>query len=285
MSDGSSSFSSLSRIPILTRSTDYARWSLAIKNAAMMADVWEYLNSTETFPAPKNLKAPTNDEAAAIKVWKKANSKALGLMGSTCTEELQLHIDKYCVSTTTAGTTTVSTNPPTAAEVWKHLATKYKKKDGVTAAMDWGNLIKDWFKSNVCMEEQIASHLSWQSKIALSGFTFPNWQFALLILLCLPDGFKFLKSSFLDGLEDLTTLSLDTVVKRVINHDNCTTAEVQANTMASSSKGPKPSAKEEKKKGKKKEKLKEKKEKKLPPGACHLSSDAIFARIFRPFST
>ena len=162
MSNETSSFSSLSRIPVLTGSTDYARWSLAIKNAAMMADVWEYLDGTETCPevADEN-KKPTDDEKAAIKVWKKANSKALGLMGSTCTEELQLHIDKYHVSTTTTSTTTVSPNPPTAAEVWKHLATKYKKKDGVTAAMDWGNLIKDRFKLDVCMEEQIASHLSW----------------------------------------------------------------------------------------------------------------------------
>ena len=50
MSNETSSFSSLSRIPILTGSTDYARWSLAIKNAAMMADVWEYLDGTETCP-------------------------------------------------------------------------------------------------------------------------------------------------------------------------------------------------------------------------------------------
>ena len=230
-----------------------------------MADIWEYLDSTETCPAPKNLKAPTNNETAAIKVWKKANSKALGLMGSTCTKELQLHIDEYRVSTTT-----ISPDLPTAAEVWNHLATKYKKKDGVTVAMDWGNLIEDQFKSDVRMEEQIASHLSQQSEIALSGFTFPNWQFTLLILLCLPDGFEFLKSSFLNGLEDPTTLSLDTVVKRVIDCDNRTTAEVQANAMASSSKASSSSTKaKEKKKGKKKEKLKEKKEKKSPPGACH----------------
>ena len=131
MSNESSSFSSLSRIPVLTGSTDYARWSLAIKNAAMMADVWEYLDGSETYPDPVDIKAPTADETAAIKVWKKANAKALGLMGSTCTKELQLHIDEYRVSTT-------SPDPPTAAEVWSHLATKYKKKDGVTAAMDWG---------------------------------------------------------------------------------------------------------------------------------------------------
>ena len=217
MSNELSSFSSLSRIPVLTSSTDYARWSLAIKNVAMMADVWEYLDGTETYPKVANIKTPTDDKTAAIKVWRKANSKALGLMGSTCTEELQLHIDEYHVTTTTAGATSVSTSPPTAHEVWQHLATKYKKKDGVTVAMDWGNLIEDRFKSDVRMEEQIASHLSRQSKIALSGFTFPDWQFALLILLRLPDGFEFLKSSFLDGLEDPTTLSLDTVIKRVIN--------------------------------------------------------------------
>ena len=100
MSNETSSFSSLSRIPILTGSTDYARWSLAIKNAAMMADVWEYLDGTETCPevAAEDQK-PTADEKAAIKAWKKANSKALGLMGSTCTEELQLHIDEYHVTT------------------------------------------------------------------------------------------------------------------------------------------------------------------------------------------
>ena len=160
MSNESSLFSSLSCIPVLTGSTNYARWSLAIKNTAMMADVWEYLDGTETYPKAANIKTPTDDEAAAIKVWRKANSKALGLMRSTCTEELQLHIDEYRVSTTVAGTTTTSTDPPTAAEVWSHLATKYKKKDGVTAAMDWGNLIKDQFKPDVRMEEQIASHLS-----------------------------------------------------------------------------------------------------------------------------
>ena len=189
MSNELSSFSSLSRIPVLTGSTDYARWSLAIKNAAMMVDVWEYLDGTETYPTPANLKAVTANETAAIKVWKKANSKALGLMGSTCTEELQLHIDEYRVSTTTSGITTTSKDPPTAAQVWDHLATKYKKKDGVTAAMDWGNLIEEWFKPDVWMEEQITSHLSRRSKITLSNFTFPDWQFALLILLRLPDGF------------------------------------------------------------------------------------------------
>ena len=215
MSNETSSFSSLSCIPILTGSTDYARWSLAIKNAAMMADVWEYLDGTETYPeVAAEDKKPTADELAAIKVWKKANSKALGLMGSTCTEELQLHIDEYRITTDLLGEPHTSTDPPTAAEVWSHLADKYKKKDGVTAAMDWGNLIEDRFKSDICMEEQIASHLSRRSKIALSGFTFPNWQFALLILLRLPDGFEFLKSSFLDGLEDPTKLSLDTVIKR-----------------------------------------------------------------------
>ena len=186
MSNETTSFSSLSCIPVLTGSTNYAHWSLAIKNAAMMADVWEYLDGTEAFPAPAG-KTSTTDEAAAIKVWKKANSKALGLMGSTCTEELQLHIDKYHVSTT------ISTDPPTAAEVWSHLANKYKKKDGVTATMDWGNLIEDRFKPDVRIEEQIASHLSRRSKITLSGFTFPDWQFALLILLRLQDGFEFLK--------------------------------------------------------------------------------------------
>ena len=149
MSNKSSSFSSLSCIPVLTGSTDYARWSLAIKNAAMMADVWEYLDGTETYPTPADLKAVTANKTATIKVWKKANSKALGLMGSTCTEELQLHIDEYCVSTTTNNVTTTSKDPPTAAQVWDHLATKYKKKDGVTAAMDWGNLIEEWFKPDV----------------------------------------------------------------------------------------------------------------------------------------
>ena len=54
-------------------------------------------------------------------------------------------------------------------------------------------------------------------------------------------------------MEDPTKLSLDTVIKRVIDRDNRTTAEVQANTIASSSKAPKSSAKEEKKKGKKKD--------------------------------
>ena len=217
----------------------------------MMADVWEYLDGTETYPevAAEDHK-PTADELAAIKVWKKANSKALGLMGSTCTEELQLHIDEYRITTTVLGEPHTSSDPPTAAKVWSHLASKYKKKDGVTAAMDWGNLIEDRFKSDIRMEEQIASHLSRRSKITLSGFTFPDWQFALLILLRLPDGFEFLKSSFLDGLEDPTKLSLDTVIKRVIDRDNRTTAEVQANAIVSS-KAPSSStkAKEEKKKG------------------------------------
>ena len=217
MSNETSSFSSLSHIPILTGSTDYARWSLAIKNAAMMADVWEYLDGTETYPEVTEDEKPTADEVATIKVWKKANSKALGLMGSTCTEELQLHIDEYRITTTVLGSPHTSTSPPTAAEVWTHLANKYKKKDGITAAMDWGNLIEDRFKPDVRMEEQIASHLSQRSKIALSRFTFPDWQFALLILLRLPDGFEFLKLSFLDGLEDPTKLSLDTVIKRVID--------------------------------------------------------------------
>jgi hypothetical protein len=263
--------SQFARLPILSGSKDYALWSLAIKGQAQLSNIWRVYSGAWTEPSPVAATATAEEKAeykTDNKEWIKAEEKATGLLWRTVTQDLQLVLNEYKVITTpaAAGTPAV-TRDPTARDLWELLKACFEKRDGISAVIDWGNLVnvKLVDDGSISMETQLAAITTHRSRVAVSGFTFEDWQFAALLLLALPPSFESIKSTFLDGLADPKTLNLLTVTTRISEKDNRNTAEQSAvNAIA----GPSQPAN----KGKKPRpnvKAKERKEQKAPPGPCH----------------
>ena len=96
--EGSSSSSNinLSRIPLLTGSTDYTRWALAVNAAALLADVHDVLMGEEAEPTVLKTEDDGYTESLKeLKAWKKANKKAIGLILVSCSEDLQLALTEF----------------------------------------------------------------------------------------------------------------------------------------------------------------------------------------------
>jgi len=73
---------------------------------------------------------------------------------------------------------------------------------------------------------------------SVNKFTLENHVYAALILLALPPSFELIKTHFLDGLSDPTSLSVDTITARIIEKDQRNRAEVTVvNTVTGPSTG------------------------------------------------
>jgi hypothetical protein len=262
--------SQFARLPILSGSKDYTLWSLAIKGQAQLSNIWRVYSGAWTEPSPVAA-TTTAEEKAEYKTnnkeWIKAEEKATGLLWRTVTQDLQLVLNEYKVVTTPATANTAAvTRDPTAKDLWELLKARFEKRDGISAVIDWGNLVnvKLVDDGSISMETQLAAITTHRSRVAVSGFTFEDWQFAALLLLALPPSFESIKSTFLDGLSDPKTLNLLTVTTRITEKDNRNTAEQSAvNAIAG------PSTKPANKGKKPRPQVKEKKEQKAPPGPCH----------------
>ena len=136
----SSSNSQFSRLPILTGSKDYALWSLAIKNQARLLDIWSIYNGTRLVPTAPAATASAEDKKEYkddLKQWNQDSEKAIGLLGRTVSNDLSTVLDEYTV-TPPGSTTAVAAG---AKDQWDLLKSRFEKRDGISAVIDWGNLI------------------------------------------------------------------------------------------------------------------------------------------------
>jgi hypothetical protein len=184
-----------SKIPLLSGSKDYAKWALAIRAAAQYATIFRILNGTWTLPQAATT-PPSAEELAAIEKWEIANEKSTGLISRTCSEDIQILLADQRAD---VQTTPVTQRECTAHELWEFLRTRYEKKDGISAIIDWGNLNRLTLTDDgsVSMETQLAALATHRSRVALNGFTYEDWQFAALIVLALPPSFESLRNTFL----------------------------------------------------------------------------------------
>lgn len=123
-------------------------------------------------------------------------------MWRTCSEDLQIVLRGHTIA---SGTTPNATpRKSNANELWELLKTRYKKHDGISTVIDWGNLINTRLvdDGSTSMEQQLAQLATHRSRVALNGFVHEDWQYAALLFLALPPSFKSIKSTFLDGLTD-----------------------------------------------------------------------------------
>jgi hypothetical protein len=78
---------------------------------------------------------PSAEELAAIEKWEITNEKATGLISRTCSEDIQILLADQRKDVTT---NPITQQELTAHEFWEFLRTRYEKKDGISAIIDWG---------------------------------------------------------------------------------------------------------------------------------------------------
>ena len=187
----------ITTIEHLSGHTNYRKWALAIKSAAQLGSVWEAINGT--------------DEAISESAQHKADfrsraGKAIGLITSTVSDTLRLELAelplityKVEVGTGDNATSESLTRENNADELWRYLKGKFEKKDGVSAILDYHQLIQTRFIDDGNLEKQLNDMQNLRSKCALNDFKFEDWQYAAHLLLALPssDSFRHIKDHFL----------------------------------------------------------------------------------------
>ena len=151
-------------LPVLVKAQDYSTWALAIQGQAMIENLWS-IYSTRTRPTPLPVTHPDANELkenkAKIKEWDLANEKVIGLIWRTISQDLQMVLGKYWhVITAATPTTAAVTQVPTVANLWTYLQGRFEKSDGISAIIDWGNLINTKLTDDgsSSMEDQLTTH-------------------------------------------------------------------------------------------------------------------------------
>ena len=138
----------LSKVPVLTGQANYREWALEIKAAARFANVWNAILGKD--------KAISTD-AADVASFNAREEKAIGLITKSVSSSLKIELNKLqkAESTTSTSATTTTYRDFNANELWDHLKTKFEKKDGVSAIIDWGRLTSTKLLDDGTLEDQL----------------------------------------------------------------------------------------------------------------------------------
>ena len=164
----------INKVPTLTGQTNYRIWALEIKSAARFATIWKTIQGTDV---------ATSSERADIVALEAREEKAIGLITKTVSATLKIELDDLQVTETKDNVST--SRDYSAKELWDYLKTKFEKKDGVSAIIDWGSLTSTKLVDDGTLEDQLNVLQDLRSKCALNDFKYEDWQFAALILLAL----------------------------------------------------------------------------------------------------
>ena len=220
--------SQFNKIPILTGSADYARWALAIKGYSKMFGFWHVLDGQDKIEEVKDEEGKSDKST----VWHEKNDKACGLLLRTTSEDLQVQLDSL-----EGKRVNELVFDATAFQMWSHLKTKFEKKDGINTVIEFGNLTQLTLSDSEPMEGQLTTLGTQHARLALNKFTLEDHVFTAIILLALPTSFESIKTHFLDGLDDPTSLKVNTVTARIIEKDQRSRTEAASiNAVAGPSK-------------------------------------------------
>ena len=207
----------IERIPFLTGQANYAKWSIAVENAALLGDCWDQFTGEDD---------PLDKSVAEKAKFRSCYNKAKGLIHSTVSNTIMTEVRALppilVVKTEATDNTPAVTasREQTPYEKWEFLKGKYQKKDGISAIIDWGQLVKTKFVDDGDIEKQLNDMIVLRNKCHLHKFTFEDWQFAALILLALPDSLAHIKDHFLTATSSAEGLSPDTVRAKIVEYEN-----------------------------------------------------------------
>lgn len=164
-----------------------------------------------------NKTVSTTPNAAETDHIEQCEEKAIGLIFKTIT--LNLRIKMHEAVTKPAARTTTPT-VPTAKLYWDYLKAKLEKADGISSLLDLTALVETKFVDDSTLETQLNLLDTIRSHCVLNGITFEDWQYAALLLVKLPDTYKFISNSFLTT-GQVNKLITSTITTKIIETEIC----------------------------------------------------------------
>ena len=129
---------SLSAVPILTGKENYREWALAIHGLALWNNFSSHLEDADYVSRIMAIEEPKEDAAKAANAalmleTQKLGRKAQGVIRLTVTTIIALDLNALAIVKREGQ----EADKPTAFDMWQHLRTKYKTRDGVTSLLDF----------------------------------------------------------------------------------------------------------------------------------------------------
>ena len=165
----SSHTTSLSDIPVLQGTTNYADWALEIEAAAQLGKFWRAFTSQND---------PVDSSATAAENAANREEAALGLIKKTVIKTIVKELRSFPDPSDSEKTITNGT----ANQLWKYLETTYSKKEGITSFYEYGALFRCNLVDDGTLEQQINKLSDMRSICAQNDFDLHDWQFAILVL-------------------------------------------------------------------------------------------------------
>ena len=139
----------------LTGQLNYRKWSLDIKSAAELSDSWDTMIGEGE---------AVSESTEHKRDLCKRERKACGLITGSVSDSLKVELDelKGDEETKTTGTgedaVTVTTyKEPFTHQLWEHLKGRFQEKDGMSAILDFQQMVSTWFHNDDTLENQLAA--------------------------------------------------------------------------------------------------------------------------------
>lgn len=214
----------ITKTPFLTGRLNYREWSLEVEADAMLGAFWGAFDGTNT--------TPTGADAAQIERVVDREMKAQDLVLKTISHPLRKELMRYRPIVTTATATVAAvTRDPKAKDMWDYLESKFQKKDGLSALFDFQLLFRASFTDDGTLEAQLNELTKLRIRAAAGGFTVEDWQFAVIMLIALPQSYEHIKDSFLTT-STITALDPIVVYSRILEMEFCCIAHPSTNTIS-----------------------------------------------------
>ena len=210
------SSNALSTVPILQGKSNYREWALALEAVSEYNGFWPHL-MTDTALSDLNTKATTAETRAEQEKIMAVELKARGAIKLTASDTIKSDI--AALATIEGEGENAKTKIPTAYEIWAYLSDKYKTKDGVSALLDFKKFFRATLVDDGTLENQLNLYQELRSRCSINDMKVPDWQYASLILLALPDSFTHVQESFLTT-GSIKDLKSDEVRARILETEN-----------------------------------------------------------------
>lgn len=174
---------SLSRIPILSSKAQFLDWYSDVLSTAMLGGFSDALTGDNI--------SLSKEDSEQDKV-RQRELKAKGLILRTVSPLLRRDLLNL-------STKEDEKKPATANELWEHIRTRFDNRNGSTPMFDFKNFLHMEFIDDGTMEAQFDKKVELRAICANNEFYVKDWQFAVMILLALPQKYQNITDSLLSA--------------------------------------------------------------------------------------
>lgn len=200
----------VSKILVLSNQSNYQSWVMEVEASACLGGFWKaYLGTNKVTTGTADI--------SKINWIEQHEQKAVGLILKTITPNLCIKISEAIKKATPA-------SDSKAQYFWDYLKVKLKKADGISALLNFTSLVETKFLDNGTLEAQLNTLDTIRSRCALNSITFEDWQYATLLLVKLPESYKFISDFFLT-MGQVKNLDPTTITMKIVDTEICCKAE------------------------------------------------------------